>query len=328
MGKLNKTVVSVTTAVAGVPILAGCYAGYQKLRYSRSAKAGLTELYLNNKYKKFKGIDEKKRLEQQKANNAEELIDISKVEINSSIITKNKDDRAIWYLNSNSDSNIAILYIHGGSYVHNLADVQWQLADKVALESNAEVIIPDYGLAPFYTYKDSYKLITDLYTEYLKENPEKTIYIMGDSAGGGLALGIVQSFVKNGTPLPKGLILLSPWVDLTMKNPEIKKYIKKDPLLSIKALLADALSWAGDKDLADWMISPINGNLEGLPKVLLFTGTRELIYPDTVILADKLKNAGVNTTFEIGKNLNHVYPAFPIPEAKVAIEKIADFVKI
>ena len=91
MGKLNKTVVSVTTAVAGVPILAGCYAGYQKLRYSRSAKAGLTELYLNNKYKKFKDIDEKKRLEQQKANNAEELIDISKVEINSSIITKNNN---------------------------------------------------------------------------------------------------------------------------------------------------------------------------------------------------------------------------------------------
>ena len=68
-------------------------------------------------------------------------------------------------------------------------------------------------------------------------------------------------------------------------------------------------------------------NLKGLPEVLLFSGTRELLYPDTALLAEKLREENVKTEFEIGKNLNHVYPAFPIPEATVAINKIVEFVK-
>ena len=140
---------------------------------------------------------------------------------------------------------------------------------------------------------------------------------MGDSAGGGLALGLVQDFVQNNIKLPEGLILLSPWVDLTMTNPDIKKYIKKDPLLHVDTLLADAKAWAGDADLSDWKVSPLYGEMKNLPEVLLFSGTREL----------KLREANVKTEFEIGKNLNHVYPAFPIPESTKAISKIVEFVK-
>ena len=201
------------------------------------------------------------------------------------------------------------------------------MADKIAQETDAEVIIPDYGLAPFYTYKDSYELLTKLYTDYVAENPDKDIYIMGDSAGGGLALGLVQDFVQNNITLPKGLILLSPWVDLTMSNPDIKKYIKKDPLLHVDTLLADAKSWAGDADLSDWKVSPLYGEMKNLPEVLLFSGTRELLYPDIALLAEKLREANVKTEFVIAKNLNHVYPAFPIPEATKAISKIVEFVR-
>ena len=150
---------------------------------------------------------------------------------------------------------------------------------------------------------------------------------MGDSAGGGLALGLVQDFVQNSVKLPKGLILLSPWVDLTMSNPDIKQYIKKDPLLHVDTLLADAKAWAGDRDLSDWKVSPLYGEMKGLPEVLLFSGTRELLYPDIVLLAEKLRKANIKTDFEIGENLNHVFPAFPIPEADVAINKIVEFVK-
>ena len=92
-------------------------------------------------------------------------------------------------------------------------------------------------------------------------------------------------------------------------------------------MLADAKSWAGDADLSDWKVSPLYGEMKNLPEVLLFSGTRELLYPDIALLAEKLREANVNTEFEIGKNLNHVYPAFPIPEANVAISKIVEFVK-
>ena len=233
----------------------------------------------------------------------------------------------MWHLNSVNNSNSTIFYIHGGSYVHEFVDIQWEMADRIAQEADAEVIIPDYGLAPFYTYKDSYEFLTKLYTDYVAKNPDKDVYILGDSAGGGLALGLVQDFVQNSVKLPKGLILLSPWVDLTMSNPDIKQYIKKDPLLHVDTLLADAKSWAGDTELTDWKVSTLYGEMKGLPEVLLFSGTRELLYPDIVLLAEKLRKANIKTDFEIGENLNHVFPAFPIPEADVAINKIVEFVK-
>ena len=327
MGKFNKKVVSVASIAATLPALVGSYAGYQKLRYKRSAKAGLIELYLGNKYKKLRDIDETKRLEKQKADKNEETVNVYEFDTKSKFYTRIVSDRQVWHLNSVNNSNSTIFYIHGGSYVHEFVDIQWEMADKIAQESDAEVIIPDYGLAPFYTYKDSYELLTKLYTDYVAENPDKDIYVMGDSAGGGLALGLVQDFVQNNIKLPKGLILLSPWVDLTMSNPDIKKYIKKDPLLHVDTLLADAKSWADDADLSDWKVSPLYGEMKNLPEILLFSGTRELLYPDIALLAEKLREANVKTEFVIGKNLNHVYPAFPIPEATKAISKIVEFVK-
>ena len=327
MGKFNKKVISVASIAATLPALVGSYAGYQKLRYKRSVKAGLIELYLGNKYKKLRDIDETKRLEKQKEDKNEETVNVYEFDTKSKFYTRIVSDKQVWHLNSFNNSNSTIFYIHGGSYVHEFVDIQWEMADKIAQEADAEVIIPDYGLAPLYTYKDSYELLTKLYTEYVAENPDKDIYIMGDSAGGGLALGLVQDFVKNNITLPKGLILLSPWVDLTMSNPDIKKYIKKDPLLHVDTLLADAKSWAGDADLSDWKVSPLYGEMKNLPEILLFSGTRELLYPDIALLAEKLREANVKTEFVIGKNLNHVYPAFPIPEATKAISKIVEFVK-
>ena len=327
MGKFNKKVVSVASIAATLPALVGSYAGYQKLRYNRSAKAGLIELYLGNKYKKLRNIDETKRLEKQKEDKNEETVNVYEFDTKSKFYTRIVSDRQVWHLNSVNGSNSIIFYIHGGSYVHEFVDIQWEMADKIAQETDAEVIIPDYGLAPFYTYKDSYELLTKLYIDYVAENPDKDVYIMGDSAGGGLALGLVQDFVQNNIKLPKGLILLSPWVDLTMSNPDIQKYIKKDPLLHVDTLLSDAKSWAGNADLSDWKVSPLYGEMKNLPEVLLFSGTRELLYPDIALLAEKLRKANVKTGFEIGKNLNHVYPAFPIPEATKAISKIVEFVK-
>ena len=327
MTKFNKKVVSVASLAATLPVLIGSFAGYQKLRYNRSTKAGLIELYLGNKYKKLRDIDETKRLEKQKGDKIEETVNVYEFDTESKFYTRIVSDRKVWHLNSVNSSNSTIFYIHGGSYVHEFVDIQWEMADKIAQEADAEVIIPDYGLAPLYTYKDSYEFLTKLYTDYISKNPDKDVYIMGDSAGGGLALGLVQDFVQNSVKLPKGLILLSPWVDLTMSNPDIKQYIKKDPLLHVDTLLADAKAWAGNTDLSDWKVSPLYGEMKDLPEVLLFSGTRELLYPDIVLLAEKLRKANVKIDFEIGENLNHVFPAFPIPEADVAINKIVEFVK-
>ena len=150
---------------------------------------------------------------------------------------------------------------------------------------------------------------------------------MGDSAGGGLALGLSLYFAKKKLPVPDKLILLSPWIDLKMDNPKIEEYLDIDPMLKIDELRVDAAYWANGKNLKDYRLSPIYGDLSVLKDVTVFCGTHEIFYPDMLRFMDKLKENKVKHKLYVGEGLNHVYPAFPIPEADEAIEKIARIIK-
>ena len=119
------------------------------------------------------------------------------------------------------------------------------------------------------------------------------------------------------------MILISPWVDTTGTKPDIPAYEKVDPMLSSAALLVDAKAWAGDESLDNWHISPINGNLSGLRNVHLFVGTREMFYPDIVLLYEKLQRFGVTSELCVAPGMNHIYPIYPIPEAAEAVAAIA-----
>ena len=149
---------------------------------------------------------------------------------------------------------------------------------------------------------------------------------MGDSAGAGMALGLNMYFHKLGLRTADKLILMSPWVDLVMDNPDIKNYLKLDPTLKYDELLVDAAYWANGDDLRDYRLSPIYGDMEGLKDVTLFTGTHEFFYPDIVKLSKILEKKGIRTHLYVGEGLNHVYPAFPIPEADKAIQTICDII--
>ena len=150
---------------------------------------------------------------------------------------------------------------------------------------------------------------------------------MGDSAGGGLALGLSMYFAEKGLKTPDKLILLSPWIDLVMDNPEIENYIKDDPMLKPKELAVDASYWANGTDLHDYRLSPIYGDVDRLKDVYLFVGTHEIFYPDIVKFSHLLEEHHITHRLFIGDGLNHVYPAYPIPEAKEAIEQICKIIK-
>ncbi|MBR0385999.1 MAG: alpha/beta hydrolase, partial [Erysipelotrichaceae bacterium] len=161
-----------------------------------------------------------------------------------------------------------------------------------------------------------------LYLKCLKYHHDRKIILMGDSAGGGLALGLCQYWDTIGLKQPYRLILLSPWVDLTMENPDIPEYEKNDPSLIRDELLVDAYYWADGTDLKDRRLSPIYGDMSIYKRVSLFVGTHEMFYPDITLLARKLEDAGARVDLNIGEGLNHVYPAYPIPEADKALKHI------
>lgn len=236
------------------------------------------------------------------------------------------DDLRLFYLNTESNSNKIVIYLHGGAYVDEFLPFHWLMLDKITREIDCTFIIPDYPLAPHFNYKDCYKILLKFYKKVLKYYPDKQIFFMGDSAGGGLALGLTMYFNEKGLRLPDKHILLSPWIDLNMDNPEIDKYIKVDPTLNRDELLVDALYWANGTDLKDYRLSPIYGDVTCLKDVTLFTGTHEFLYPDIVKFSRILKRKKIKNTLIIGEGLNHVYPAYPIPEADEAIKQISKII--
>ena len=126
-----------------------------------------------------------------------------------------------------------------------------------------------------------------------------------------------------GEALPEGLILLSPWVDVSMDNPEAADLVSVEPLLHLDLMRVHGRWWAGALDVHDPRVSPLYGDMRGLPPVTLYCGTRELLCPDIRLCRDRLEAAGVEVALHIGRGLNHDYPLMPIPEAEAAFRGIS-----
>ena len=236
-------------------------------------------------------------------------------------------DMHLFYMNVESQSDKLIIYLHGGAYVEEMLPFHWLMLDKITSRADVPFIIPEYPLAPFADYEDCYQKMEVFYRKVLEYYPDKKIILMGDSAGGGLALGLTMYFHSLGLKTPEKLILMSPWVDLVMDNPEIEKYIPVDPTLKYDDLSVDARFWANGTDLRDYRLSPIYGELEGIRDVSLFTGTHEFFYPDIVKFYELCKEKKIPCDLHIGEGLNHVYPAYPIPEADEAIETMVKIIE-
>ena len=215
-----------------------------------------------------------------------------------------------------------LLYFHGGAYVALPLTYHWRFLNKVAKHTGMRIIVPMYPLAPVHTYREAFPPLLNLYDYLRDEAGVSHIILMGDSAGGGLAAAFCELLAKKKMQQPHRLILLSPWVDLTMTNPELPKYDEVDPLLGAVGQKEMALQWAGGDDLNNFLLSPLRGDVSGLRNVDIYTGTRELLYPDCMAFYHKLDDAGVTTSIHVGHGLNHVYPFYPTPEAKRAVEEI------
>ncbi|MBK7096787.1 MAG: alpha/beta hydrolase [Saprospiraceae bacterium] len=189
--------------------------------------------------------------------------------------------RKVWTISpKDNNSDVVILYLHGGAYMANISKQHWGLISKLIKKTGAVIVVPDYPLAPEATYKETYCFIDDLYLTLTTEHPTKRIIIMGDSAGGGLALGFAQHLRNNKINQPDQIITFSPWLDVSMTNPNIESIDKKDKILSISGLKNAGKKYAGNLDLMDYRISPIYGDLTGMCRISIFTGTKDILNAD------------------------------------------------
>ncbi|MCH5159375.1 MAG: alpha/beta hydrolase [Clostridiales bacterium] len=223
-------------------------------------------------------------------------------------------------VNINGRTDRAVVYLHGGGYVRQPRIYHWKYINKLASRVG-NVIVPIYPKAPNHQPNEAFELLTKLYLELCDKYGE--IVLMGDSSGGGLALALVEYWGELGYKQPCKTILFSPWVDLTLSNLEIEEYQKVDPLINASSERIWAKVWAADMSLTDPRISPIYGAMDKLGEIILYSGDREILYPDLCKLYEMMKEKA-HVKFTVGRGMNHVYQIYPIPEARNALDEVVN----
>ena len=183
---------------------------------------------------------------------------------------------------------------------------------------DAYVLAPVYPLAPLHDVNESIEKITELYKSLIDLNTN--LILMGDSAGGGFILSFSQYIKTINLTQPDHIITFSPWVDISMSNSPYND--ENDPILGEIGLREIGKSWAGNLDTKDYKVSPLFGNVANQAPTLIFAGDNEIFYKDIKLYVEKLEENDVNVKFITGKGLFHIYPLFPIPEAKKAFKEI------
>lgn len=225
-----------------------------------------------------------------------------------------------------------ILYLHGGGYVYRASRLHYWMINQVACESGASVVFPIYGLGPRHSVWTQLPKIQTLYNQLVAEHAAENIVVMGDSAGGGLAVALLQALRRDKLHMPRRLILLSPWVNADLTNFMIPYYDAVEPMITIAGLLRAGRCWVGEQhDPRDPIISPVflpPEEMSGWPPITSFAGTHELLLPDIRDFHQLLTRAGVENELRIAPRMIHVYPVFPTPEGREARQQIAQLVQL
>lgn len=244
------------------------------------------------------------------------------------LVTKQEiHDRPVYTLRPRRGySSRHVLYFHGGAYVHQIRKDHWSFLARLVTETGCTATAPLYPLAPNHRYTETLAVIKAVYKEKLSGLHSDDQILMGDSAGGGLALVLAQSLRDEGSPQPKEIVLLSPWLDINMSDPAQRELDKHDPYLGIAGLLEAGRLYAGELDPNHPLVSPLNGNLQGLGALSVFVGTREVLLSDARRLRAKAAAQDVRLEYREYENMFHAWMLASFPEAKMASARIADLI--
>ena len=232
----------------------------------------------------------------------------SKVKIeNIKSNTYELNGRKVYEIIEATEIENVIIYLHGGAYVEGIKENQIEFLKQLSKESNSKIVLPDYPLSPKYTYIDVFEMIKKIYNNEINtnnaENKKTNIVLMGDSAGGGMALGLLKQLEIESNTLPFKTILLSPWIDVTMQNPEIENVIPFDKKLNKEVLKLAGISYAGENGMESHLVNPILGSYEKIDNIYILSGTSDILNPD----AKKLIMQNPNINYLEYKDAQHIF---------------------
>jgi monoterpene epsilon-lactone hydrolase len=222
-----------------------------------------------------------------------------------------------------------IIYTHGGIYLNELGRPHWWIIAELTRRTGAAVTVPLYRLAPESTYREAFPYLVSVYRSVLGTAEPADVTLMGDSAGGGLAIAQPWAFREAGLPAPGRVVAFSPWLDVTAANPSIPEYDAVDPMLSVAGGVQAGLWWAGGDDPRTPLVSPAcapDDMLATVPVTRIYQGTRDVCMADAVVFRQRAVAAGADVTLKVYPGGFHVFPAFPrLPESREVYADIAVF---
>lgn len=219
---------------------------------------------------------------------------------------------------ANPDAGNYVLFLHGGGFINEIVRAHWRFIGYLTRHAGVRCVVPIYPLAPRATAKDIVPVAGELLRKLLEDAGPAKVTVLGNSAGAGLALAAAQWLRDSGCRQPDGLVLISPGLDGSISRPEQVAIAARDPMQDIPGIREAGRLYAGDLDVAHPYVSPLNGDLRGLAPMIVFSGTCDLLYPDSVDLAAKARAAGVPVELHLRQGQPHNYAGMPTPEGRQA----------
>jgi len=224
----------------------------------------------------------------------------------------------------------AILYIHGGGFEIGGGDMYAGFASRIAAITGADVYMPDYRLAPEHTQPAP---TDDAFAAYrtvleLGHDPRR-VAVLGDSAGAGIAVSTVRSLREMGLAGPAAMVLISPWLDLSLSGASVGIVGRRDPVLRREWLERASRAHAGGLHLDDPRISPLFADLRTLPPTLVQVGTDEILLDDSTRFADRAYAAGIDVELQRFDGLFHDFQLFArlLGSSRGALDDLAAFLR-
>ncbi len=222
-----------------------------------------------------------------------------------------------------------VLLFHGGGYMCGNPEGVRDLATRLARAARARVLVPDYRLAPENPFPSAVDDAGKVYRFLLgRDQAPERLAVVGESAGGGLAVATLLAVKQDGLPLPAAAVTMSAWVDMTVSGESVTTKAKVDPIASGDSLRMAAMAYLQGQAPTTPLASPLHGELSGLPPLLIQVGSEEVLLDDSTRLAERARAAGVDVTLEVADDLPHVFQYFAsfLPQAQAAIDRAGEFV--
>jgi acetyl esterase/lipase len=237
---------------------------------------------------------------------------------------------AIWLTAAEADKGRTVLYLHGGGYVFGSIGGYRGFAGRISRAAKARVLLPEYRLAPECSHPAA---TDDALTAYrwlvARGVPGSSIVVVGDSAGGGLAIALASAVRDAGLPTPAAIVAMSPWVDLECTGETMASNAANDPVFSRAQLLRLAAAYLGNTPARGPLASPLYADLTRLPPILIQVSTSEILLDDARRIAQRARDAGVAVTYDLWDGMIHDWQFFAplLEEGQLAIDRAGEFIR-